>query len=150
MEPIAEFVAGQLKEQFNLGFAFIEQENFEKAKECFENIITLRSVVQYDEGKQKAFISLANLYVLTNEPVMSFKMSALAMHNSTNEQINTQAKSIITKTLGIAMKYGIESQKKGNSKEAISIYKLALPFLKSPKKDAVEKEIKKLEAKNDI
>ena len=44
------------------------------------------------------------------------------------------------------MKYGIELQKKGEIQEALTIYRLALPFLKSPKKEAVQKEIMKLEA----
>jgi hypothetical protein len=150
MEPIVEFVSGQLKEQFNLGFVFVEQRDYARAKECFENIVTLCSLVQYDEGKRQAYISLANLYVLTEDPVMSFKMSAMAMINSSNEHINSQAKDIIVKTLGAAMKYGIESQKKGELQEALTIYRLATPFLKSPKKEAVENEIRKLEEKNDI
>lgn len=146
MDPIVEFVSGQLKEQFNLGFAYIEHKDYAKAKECFENIISLSSLVQYEEGKRKAFISLANLYVMTNDPIMSFKMSAMALNDVPNEQINVQAKNIIVKTLGTAMKYGIELQKKGEIQEALTIYRLALPFLKSPKKEAVQKEIMKLEA----
>ena len=145
MEPVAEFVAGQLKEQFNMGYVYVEQHDYEKAKECFENVITICNVVQYEDAKRKAYISLAKLYVLKNDFVSSFKSSALAFSESSDEYVNKQAKEIIVKTLEIAMKYGVEAQKKGDDKEALCIYKLALPFLKSPKKEVVQNEIKKLE-----
>ena len=108
-------------------------------------MITICNVVQYEDAKRKAYISLAKLYVLKNDFVSSFKSSALAFSESSDEYVNKQAKEIIVKTLGIAMKYGVEAQKKGDDKEALCIYKLALPFLKSPKKEVVQNEIKKLE-----
>lgn len=145
MESVAEFVAGQLKEQFNMGYVYVEQHDYEKAKECFENVVTICNVVQYEEAKRKAYISLANLYILTNDLVSSFKSSAMALSKSADEYVKKQAKEIIVKTLGTAMKHGVESQRNGDVKEALCIYKLALPFLKSPKKEAVQNEIKKLE-----
>ena len=76
---------------------------------------------------------------------MSFKMSVLAYRGNANQNIDSRAKGIIAKTLGAAMNYGIDSQKKGKYHEALEIYKLAVPFLKGAKKEAVESEIKKLE-----
>ena len=69
----------------------------------------------------------------------------MAFSESSDEYVSKRAKEIIVKTLGIAMKHGVESQRNGDDKEALSIYKLALPFLKSPKKEAVQNEIRKLE-----
>lgn len=145
MEVIVEVITAQIKEQFNMGFVYAEQKDYKKAKECFENVLTICNLVKYEGGKHMAYISLANLFIMMNDPVNSFKMSALAYTSSSNEQITSQAKNIIVKTLALAVKSGIESQKNGNQSEAIEIYKLALPFLKGPKKDAIEKEIKKME-----
>lgn len=146
MEAIAEVVMAQLKEQFNMGFVYAEQRDYNRAKECFENVLTVCNLVKYEGGKRMAYISLANLYVMLNDPVMSFKMSALAYHGTSDANIVTKAKSIIVKTLAPAMQHGVEAQKAGNIAEAVEIYKLVLPFLKGPKKDAVEREIKKLES----
>lgn len=145
MEAIAELVTAQLKEQFNMGYVYTEQHDYDHAKECFENVLMVCNLTKYEDGKKMAYISLANLYVLKKDPVMSFKMSVLAYRGNANQNIDSRAKGIIAKTLGAAMNYGIDSQKKGKYHEALEIYKLAVPFLKGAKKEAVESEIKKLE-----
>jgi len=50
-----------------MGYVYVEQHDYEKAKECFENVITICNVVQYEDAKRKAYISLAKLYVLKKD-----------------------------------------------------------------------------------
>lgn len=133
MEAIAELIANQLKEMYNMAYVFIEEKQYDRARECYENILVLCSVAQYEEGKKMAYISLCNLYMLMNNPIA-------ALENA----ISAGAKDMISKLIAPAMQVGMQFERERKIEDAIFVYELVVPYLKENKRSVVMKEIKML------
>lgn len=144
MDALAEVITEKLKELYNKAFVYIEDKRFEEARECYESVLTLCGVVQNEPGMKMAYISLANLFVLMEEPVLAFEMADKVLKLQQDENIDTMAKSLISKLIGPTMKSGMTFEKEGKYEKAISVYLLAEPYIKGEKKAVLNKQIEKL------
>ena len=147
MQDIAEFIAGQLKDLFNLAFIMIEEKRYEDAKNAYQNAATLSEVAGYTEGVKMAFMSLANLYILQDDCMEAFSYARLAK-KSVEQNANLSNKDVdelLGKLALSILKQGIELEKNQEYDKAYSIFEMILPYLGIKRAAVVQQEMKVLE-----
>ncbi|MBR1930516.1 MAG: hypothetical protein IJ833_03440 [Lachnospiraceae bacterium] len=145
MATLSEMIANQLKEMYNLAFGYVQEKHYREAENTYENILTLCTVAKYEQGKKMAYLSLANLCVVMEEPLKAFQYAVCAHKLSGEEELEEQARQLMRKLMGPLIKSGMRKEQEGDWDEAIEIYRMALPYLGEKQRAMILQELTVLE-----
>lgn len=146
MQEIVEFIASQLKDQYNLALAFIEEKRYDEAQVAYENAAALSEVAGYQDGIRMSMISIANLKILQAKYWEAFQYAELAQKNTEqNEEAEKEVQVLLSKLAMELLKEGIEMEKRREYGEAYSVFAAIIPYLNTKRQEVVKKELTVLE-----
>lgn len=139
-------IANEIKSLNNHAMNLVNEGLFSEAEVYYEKALSLTSYLEYYDGMAMVYYNLANLEILKEDLLKALTYCTLAMEM--HEKAETNA-SMVTEMLGklakLAMKKGMDFERKGDLQRALEYYYACVYFIEEKFQEPIQKEIELIE-----
>lgn len=147
MEDMIAFIGGQIKEYFQKAVLYIQEKQYENARECYEKAAVLCKLTNYNAGIGMVNLSMANLEVLLGNYKESLKLALSSENLFESCEDKKNAADFIKKLCQQIVQEGMKLEKSQQYPSAIELFETALPYLNQKRQQILKQEIDLLKKK---